>query len=97
MRYVYSFLWQEPMALKPIGTWVAFTTTMSRGKRVFTARGIRSQGMEDVDSRALASACTPASVRPAPVHFTGWHTTVARAFSNVSATVTAFFCTCQPW
>ena len=20
--------------------------------------------------------CTPASVRPAPVHFTGWHTTV---------------------
>ena len=36
------------MALKLSGTWVAFTTTMSRGRRGFTASGIRSQGMEEV-------------------------------------------------
>ena len=32
-----------------------------------------------------------------PFMFTGWPTTEERAFSRVSATETAFFCTCQPW
>ena len=36
------------MALNSSGTSVAFTTTMSSGRRVFTARGIRSQGMREV-------------------------------------------------
>ena len=36
------------MALKESGTGVAFTTTMSSGSRVFTARGSRSQGMREV-------------------------------------------------
>ena len=35
------------MALKPSDTSVAFTTTMSSGRRVFTASGMRSQGMEE--------------------------------------------------
>ena len=87
------------MALNPSLTSRAETTTMSSGSRVFTARGSRSTGMVEV-VRKLAiytSAWTPASVRPAPVHFTGWHTTVAKAFCRVSWTVTPFFCTCQPW
>ncbi len=87
------------MALNPSGTTVALRTEISSGRRVFTARGSRSTGMPEV-VRKLATytwAWTPASVRPAPVAFTGWHTTEARAFSKVSATDTAFFCTCQPW
>ena len=78
---------------------MALDTTMSPGSRVFTARGNRSTGMPEV-VRKLATytrAWTPASVRPAPVTFTGWHTTEDRAFSSVSATEEAFFCTCQPW
>ena len=87
------------MALKLPGTTVALNTEISSGRRVFTARGSRSTGMPEV-VRKLATytwACTPASVRPAPVTLTGWHTTEDRAFSRASATETAFFCTCQPW
>ena len=87
------------MALKSSGTSVALVTTMSPGRREFTARGIRSQGMVEV-VRKLAtyrSAWTPASVRPAPVHLIGWPITWERAFSRVSATVTSRFCTCHPW
>ena len=36
------------MALKLSGTWVTFTTTMSSGSRVFTARGSLSKGMRQV-------------------------------------------------
>ena len=36
------------MALNSGGTSVARTTTMSLGRRVFTARGMRSQGMVEV-------------------------------------------------
>ena len=39
--------------MKPSGTSVAFTTTMSSGSRVFTARGIRSQGIRE-EVRKLA-------------------------------------------
>ena len=42
-------------------------------------------------------ARTPSSVRPQPVICTRWPRTLAAAASSVPATVTAFFCTCQPW
>ena len=85
--------------MKPSGTTVALQTETSSGSRVFTARGSRAAGMPEV-VRKLATytwAWTPASVRPAPVTRTGWPTTEASACSSTSATVTAFFCTCQPW
>ena len=86
------------MALKSGETSTAPVTVISLGRRVFTARGSRSQGMVE-SVRKLARytlAWTPASVRPAPVHLTLCPTTFSRAFSRVSSTVRALFWICQP-
>ena len=66
---------------------------MSSGRRVFTARGKRSQGMVE-RVRKLATyrrAWTPASVRPQPTALMGSQQTAVRARSKVSATVGRVF------